>query len=135
MTATIATVASGLQTRLATITGLRAFASQPDQISPPVGYPVLNSVNYHRAYGGGLVSVEWSIYIIVGRYTDARAYVALDGFLSTSGASSVRAAIEADKTLNGTVQTLILSSATSIMPQTQGDAEFLMARFDCTVHC
>lgn len=135
MTATISTVASGLQTRLATITGLRSFASQPEQISPPIAYPVLNTVNFHRAFQGGLVTTEWSIIVIVGRYTDARAHVLLDGFLSTSGATSVRAAVEGDKTLGGTVQTLVLSSGASIMPQTQGDAEFLMVRFDCVVHC
>ena len=135
MTATISQVAAGLSTRLATISGLRTFSSQPEQIAPPVGYPVLNSVTYHRAFQDGVVSTSWSIIVIVGRYTDARAHVALDDFLSGTGSSSIRAAIEGDKTLGGLVQTTIVASGASITPLTQGDAEFLMVRFECEVHC
>ena len=134
MSANISQLAAGLKVRLNTIAGLRTFTYQPEQIQPPVAYPVLDSVNYHKSFGNGIVSTDWSIYIIVGRYTDSRAHELLDGFLSTSGATSVITAIEGDKTLGGTANTLILNSGASIQPQTQGDAEFLTVRFSCLVY-
>jgi hypothetical protein len=134
MASTVVQIADGLKTRLATISGLRTFNYQPEQLNPPVAYPVLNAINYHRAFAGGDVVTDWSIVVIVGRYTDSRAFAALDLYLSYDGATSVRAAIEADPTLGGVAKTLILSNGAQIMPQEQADAEFLMARFDCQVH-
>jgi len=134
MPATVSQVADGLKTRLATITGLRTFNYQPEQLSPPVAYPVLNSVTYHRAFGGGDVEMFWSVFVIVGRYTDSRAFNDVDDYISYSGAKSLRAAIEGDPTLGGVCQTLVVSSSISIQPQTQADAEFLSVRIDLTVH-
>lgn len=134
MAATVNQVAAGLKARLATISGLRTYAYQPEQLNPPVAYPVLNGITYHRAFSGGDVTMEWSVYVVVGRWTDSRAYDALDGFLSFDGATSIRAAIEADKTLGGVCQTLIVASSIAVQPQQQADAEFLMIRVDVTVH-
>lgn len=134
MPATVSQVATGLKNRMATISGLRTFNYQPEQLNPPVAYPVLNSITYHRAFGGGNVEMFWSVYVVVGRYTDSRAFDLCDGFLAFSGASSLRAAIEGDVTLGGVCQTLVVSSSISIQPQTQADAEFLTVRVDLTVH-
>lgn len=134
MAATVNEIASGLATRLATISGLRTFAYQPDQLQPPIGFPVLRTINYHKAFGGGDVVTDWSITIVAGRYTDRTAHSLLDSYLSYSGASSVRAAIEGDTTLGGIVSTLILSSATNISALNVGDADYLQIVLDCTVH-
>jgi len=134
MPATVSQVATGLQTRLATISGLRAFTYQPEQLNPPTAYPVLNSVTYHRAFAGGDVEMFWSIYVVVGRYTDRRAFDNIDDFLAYDGAKSIRAAIEGDRTLGGVCNTLVVSSSFAIEPQTQADAEFLTVRVDLTVH-
>jgi hypothetical protein len=123
-----------LQNRLATINGLRTFNYQPEQLNPPVAYPVLNSITYHRAFGGGNVEMFWSVFVVVGRYTDSRAFELCDGFLSYGGTKSLRAAIEGDVTLGGVCQSLVVSSSISIQPQTQADAEFLSVRVDLTVH-
>ena len=134
MPATVSQVAAGLRTRLATISGLRTFSYQPEQLNPPVAYPVLNSVTYHRAFAGGDVEMFWSIFVVVGRYTDSRAFDNVDDYLAYDGAKSLRAAIEGDRTLGGVAQTLIVSSSFAIQPQTQADAEFLTVRVDVTVH-
>jgi len=134
MPATVSQVASGLATRLATISGLRTSAYQPEQLNPPLAFPVLNSVNYHRAMGGGDVTMDWTVFVIVGRYVDRNAYTILDGFLSYSGATSIRAAIESDKTLGGVCQTLVLPSGANITSLNSADAEFLQIQFQVTVH-
>lgn len=135
MAATVSQVAAGLKTRLATITGVSATASKPAAFNnPPLAYPVLLGVTYHGAFGGGDFISHWTIVVLTGRWDDERAYETLDGFLSYSGATSVRAAIEGDRTLGGIVQTLITPTGASITPQSQGDAEFMQVQFDCTVH-
>jgi len=61
MAATVSQVAAGLQARLATITGLRTFSYQPEQENPPFGYPQINRIDYHRAFSGGDVVMDWTL--------------------------------------------------------------------------
>jgi len=78
--------------------------------------------------------MNWSIIVIVGRYLDRVAHANLDGFLSYSGASSVRAALEADKTLGGVVQTSVLDSSMEIDSLSVAEAEFLQIQLSLRVH-
>ena len=134
MPATVLQVADGIKARLATITGLRSFSYQPEQLNPPFAYPVLNSVDYHGAMSGGLVTMNWTVYVVVGRYTDRNAFAILDNYLSYSGAQSVRACIEGDRTLGGVCQNLILSSSSNISSLEQDDADFLTISSTLTVY-
>jgi hypothetical protein len=135
--ATVNQVATAIQTKLATISGLRTYSYQPEAINPPpVAYPELTQVVYHRSMGNGtaLTQMEWLIHCIVGRYTDRTAHDLLDQYLSATGAKSVRAAIEADTTLGGVVQASLISTSADISSLTTGDAEFLQIQFTLTVH-
>ena len=134
MAATVSQVATGLAARLATIAGLRTSTYQPEQLNPPFAFPTLNRIEYHKAFGGGDVVMDWTVNVIVGRYVDRNAFATLDGFLSYSGATSIRAAIEGDKTLGGVCQTLVLPSGANIMSLSSADAEFLQIQFQVTVH-
>jgi hypothetical protein len=134
MPATVSQVATGLATNLATIAGLRTSAFQPEQLNPPFAFPTLNRIEYHKAFGGGDVVMDFTVSVIVGRYVDRNAFATLDDFLSFSGAKSVRAAIESDKTLGGVCQTLVLPSGANITSLSSADAEFLQIQFQVTVH-
>jgi hypothetical protein len=134
MPATVSQVATGLKNRLATISGLRTFDYQPEQLNPPVGFPVIDSIEYHRAMGGGDVTMRFNVFVIVGRYLDRVAHANLDAYLSYSGASSLRAALEGDRTLGGVAQTLIVDSSTSISSLTVAEADFLQIVSSVTVH-
>lgn len=134
MAATVSQVATGLATRLGTITGLRTYNYQPEQLNPPIAFPVLNSVEYHRAFNGGDVVMNYTITVIVGRYLDRTAHALLDEFLSYSGTKSIRAALEADQTLGGVVHTLVVPSGADISSLSSADAEFLQIQISVTVH-
>jgi len=134
MPATVSQVATGLQARLATISGLRTFNYQPEQENPPFAYPQINSIDYHRAYGGGDVVMNWTVYVVVGRYLDRTAHAALDDYLSYSGSKSVRAAIEGDPTLGGVCSTLIVRSGADITSLDAGGAQFLVIQMQVEVH-
>jgi hypothetical protein len=134
--ASVGAVATAIQTALATISGLRTFSYQPEQLNPPTAYPELNQVVYHRTMGNGsaLTQMEWTIHVIVGRYTDRTAHALLDNYLSATGAKSVRAAIESSDTLGGVVQAVILSTSADVTSLTNAEAEYLQIQFSLTVH-
>jgi hypothetical protein len=134
MAATVSQVASGLKTRLATISGLRTFSYQPEQLNPPVAFPVIEAVRYHGTMGGGGVEMDFSVVIVVGRYLDRVANDQLDGYLSYSGATSLRAAIEGDKTLGGVAETLVVPSGTQVSSLAVADAEYLQVSCAVTVY-
>lgn len=134
MPATVSQVAEGLRAQLATINGLRTFAYQPEQVNPPVAFPVLDSIEYHHAFGGGDVQMRFMVFVIVGRYLDRVAHANLDGYLSYSGPTSLRAAIESDSSLNGVVQSLVMDSGLSISALTVAEAEYLQIQFSVLVH-
>lgn len=134
MAATASQVMKGLKDRLATIDGLRAFAYQPSQINTPIGFPVLNSVEFHGAMQGGLVIYDCTVYIIVGRYTDDRAFNDVDDYLAFSGKKSVRAALESDETLGGVTQSLTVSRAANIQSVNVAEQDFLQVALQVTVN-
>ena len=129
-------IANGLKTRLATISGVRAYSYQPEQLNPPFGFPVLNSVTYHRTMGMGSATTEysWTVYVVTGRWVDRVAHKRLDDFLSPTGASSIRVALEGDLTLGGACADLIVSSSANISALEQDDAEYLQVSFSVTVY-
>ena len=134
MPATVSQVADGLKARLATVSGLRTFSYQPEQVNPPVAFPVLESVEYHGAMRGGNVRMRWQIFVVVGRYLDRVAHSNLDGYLSYSGATSLRAAIEGDQTLGGVAQSLVLDSGLSIGALSVAEADYLQVQCSVLVH-
>lgn len=134
MPATSTQVMDGLKARLATISGLRTFDFQPEQLNPPVAFPSITEIRYYNAFSGGDVQFDVDIMVIVGRYTDRLAFARLDEYTAFSGASSVRAALHAEPTLGGVCSDLIVDSASSIGSLAAGDAEFLAVTFSVTVH-
>jgi hypothetical protein len=78
--------------------------------------------------------MDFSVVIVVGRYLDRVANDQLDGYLSYSGATSLRAAIEGDKTLGGVAETLVVPSGTQVSSLAVADAEYLQVSCAVTVY-
>lgn len=134
MATTVSQVKTGLKTRLLTISGLQARDYQPDNVSPPYGWPMLESIGYHGAMGGGLVTYEFTVSVVVSRVVEKDAQTKLDGYLSYDGTTSIRAAIEGDKTLGGVASNLIVKSAGNISQIDIGDASYFAIDFAVTVY-
>lgn len=104
-------VRAGLGTALDTITGLRVFDYVPDSLSPPAAVVEPLEVDYDEAMKRGLDFYRAFILIIVGRMSDRSSQDRLDAYVAGSGASSVKAALEANRTLGGACSTLQVTSA------------------------
>lgn len=103
---TVSQLQAGIQVRLDTIASLtgRTYAFQPDTISPPCAWTHFPTIPaYHEAMGMGLLTYDFPVIVAVGSQVDRAGQAALEAYISPSGASSVRAAVEADTTLGGLV--------------------------------
>ncbi len=106
--ATIAQIRDGLQARMATIAGLHAYDVWPDNVEPPAAIVVPKKGDYHQAMGNpGHTHQEYEIILLAAPVQ--RGYIRgqdkIDPYLDDAGSSSIKAAIEADKTLGGIVTT------------------------------
>jgi len=126
---TVSQIKTGLAANLATVSGLRAYAYQPDNVNTPFAWPLLDSIQYNGAMGGGLITHKFTISVVV-----RTAQTLLDGYLSYAGAISIRQAIESDRTLGGVVQDLIVESASNISTLEANDAIYLAIDFTVTVY-
>jgi len=135
MSATVTELKTGLQTRLATITNLRAYAQQPDQVNPSLGgiaWPTLESITYHGAMRNGLITHVFTVSVIVGRAAERTAQNLMDTYLSYD--NGIRAAIEADPSFGGYAQTLIVEEATNISTVDANDTTYLTVDFRVVVY-
>lgn len=131
--ATISQIRSGLSTRLATITGLRSGPTIPDNVNPPYAIVAPSSVDYHRAFNNALSTYNFTITLVVGRVSERTAQNNLDAYCSPSGSSSIRVAIEGDKTLGGVVFDTIVTGMRNYGSVTIGENTYLAAEFDIAV--
>lgn len=108
MAPTIAAVMAGIETRLNTITGLRATDVTPDQVNVSgnasvaiVGVPDIP--DYRIAMQAGSMRLSFQVTVLVSAAMDRVGQLRLAGFANPTGGTSVITAIEADKTLGGVV--------------------------------
>jgi hypothetical protein len=134
VSATVTQIKQGIATALATIPGLRGYAYQPDNLNPPFAWPMLDTVTYNGAMRGGLITHIYTVTVVVGRAAERTAQNALDGYVSYDSATSIRAALEADRTLNGVVQNLLVESANNISTTEGNDTTYLMVDFRLVVY-
>jgi len=128
----VSNVRDGIKTRLQTISGLRVWDVIPDQVTPPGA--VVGQLDFtfdiDNARGVDLANVD--VYVIVQRMDARSGQNKLDGYLAGSGSSSIKAAIEGDRTLGGTVNTLRVTRAEA-GTYIQGDVTFLSYRYSLTI--
>ena len=134
MTATITQVKQGLADRLATITGLRAFAYQPDQLNAPIAFSLLDSITYHRTFNTPTVEMVFTVTVIVCKADSRSAQAQVDPYVSPTGNQSILAAIEDDPTLGGKVDTLVVTSAGAMQIVSGDDGDYLSVDFKVTVY-
>jgi len=59
----------------------------------------------------------------------------LNGYASQSGASSIKTAVESDRSLDGNAADVRVSSMTSIGTLQLNDTDYLVAEFTATAYC
>lgn len=127
----VSSVRDGLKTRLQTITGLRAYDVIPDKVTPPCAIVGQLDFTFDIDNARGLDQATCDVYVIVQRLDARSGQNKLDDYLG-SGSSSIKSAIEGDRTLGGTVNTLRVTSAEA-GTYIEGEITFLSYRYRLTI--
>lgn len=127
------TVRAGLVTRINTISGLPALDYIPEVVIPPMAFVGQLEIDFDSANARGLDMAHVDVVVIVQRMDAQSAQTSLDGYLAGTGASSIKAAIEADKTLAGACSTLRVLSANPGTFVSQG-IDFLAYRYRVVIY-
>jgi hypothetical protein len=105
---TVLQIMQAIQTRLATIDGLSASLFSPSQVTPPEACVDFTGVNTYRSTMG---RGYWEPSFTVTVYTsDSDAFAGQAQLADLASASGVRAAVEGDRTLGGTVADCVVQS-------------------------
>jgi hypothetical protein len=124
---------TGLANRLTTITGLRSSAYIPDNPQPPVAIVMPGRITYDQAFGRGSDEYQFTIMLIVGRVADRASQTNLDAYCASSGSTSVKAAVEGDRTLGGKALDCRVTEMTNQGSLSIGDVTYHTAEFSVTV--
>lgn len=131
---TILQVMQGIETQLATISGLRTSEYMPDQVNPPiaiVGVPPIE--NYRQTMGRGRFQLEPQVFVLVSASLDTVGQAKLAGYANPTGATSIPAAIEADQTLGGVAETCVVDSFRPLGMEEVGALQYYGGVFDLRV--
>lgn len=133
MAGELSTIRKGLADALSTVPRLRVAELVPEQVNPPLAVITRASVDYSQAMSGGLTEWDMQVQLVAGRMADQQSQRQIDAWLSWDGQQSVRKAIEADRSLGGAVQTLIVTRADAMISMQIGDGEYLAVTVNVTV--
>ena len=132
--ALMAAIREGLATRLTTIDGVQASAYMLASPTPPAIHVVPPAIEYHQAMQNGFAELTFTVQAFVALGTDIGAQKRLDEFREPTGSGSIKAAIEADKTLGGVVKDLIVRGSPEPQILTlEGGRQLLSCDFEVTV--
>ena len=134
MTVTVGALRAGLAANLATITGLRANAIQPDNPTPPQAIIFPTSITFDRTFKRGLDEYAFTITLIAGRQDARNGQAVMDGYCAPTGAGSIKTAIESDRTLGGACQSLKVTELSAYGSTSIGDTIYLTADFSVIVY-
>ena len=131
----LSTLRTALANNLAGITGLRTSSIIPDQVTPPIAVVMPDGITYDQALArGGGDLYQFVVMLIVGRVDERSAQNRLDAYCSGTGASSVKAAIESDKTLGGEAFDCRVTNLRNYNQVTVGDTNYLSGEFVVQVY-
>lgn len=116
MTISISALRAGAQTNLDTISALRTVYDYIPDTAPATPSAIVGnvSIEWDEANSRGLDTATFSVYVVVSRMSERSGQDTLDALLAGSGAGSVKTALEAGGTLNGSCATMRVTRATPI---------------------
>lgn len=124
-----AAIRAGLVTRLETIAGLTATPFLPKRINAPAAAVQRRQTRYDATMADGSDDWEYVITVFVAWNESEIAQTAMSNYLARTGATSIKAAIEAEDTLGGVVDFTRVREAGEEQIRTAGEIEYLAVDF------
>lgn len=121
----------GIATRLSTINGLRVSDYWRDDPRPPMAMVLPDRIEYDLNANRGADTYIFVISVLVSRADDRAAQDNVDQYIV--GPNSVKTAIEADRTLDGTANTCRVTEMRNYGQVVVGDTIYLQVEFELEV--
>lgn len=129
--ASVSELRTALAAAMGEISGLRTSATIPDAPRPPIAVVMPERITYDMNARRGADTFFFTVMLIVGRADDRAAQNNIDGYLV--GTSSIKAAIEADRTLGGKANTCRVTEMNNYAAVPIGETLYLAAQFTVEV--
>ena len=132
--ASLSSIRSGIATNLGNISTLTVFGFVPDSIEPPTAVVgVVDNIEYDTSMSRGADTYSIPVFLYVSRVDAQDAQDTLDGFLASSGSSSVKTQIESDVTLGGVANSARVVEADNYGVYTINNIDYLGCEFTVEV--
>lgn len=123
-------IREGLAANLSTIRGLRTSFFVPDNPSPPIVLITPQRVEYDSSFNRGVDEYTFEVRLLAARSSDRGGQRILDSYCAKSGATSIKAAIESDKTLGGVVDSVRVTDWSDYGSIQVGEVVYLTVAFN-----
>lgn len=120
---------TGLAANLGTIPGLRTSLDIPDNPNPPIAIVQFVRAEYHQDFRNGMTEYTFAVQVVVGRADERTAQRNLDGYCSSDSVTSVKKAIESNRTLSGNAFDCVVTEMSSYGSVLINDTTYLAAEF------
>ena len=124
------TVRTEIASALGSISGLRTFAYTPSSLEPPSAVVGQGAIDYDATFAGSMTA-EFGILVVVSRADDRNGHSRLNEYLAPTGSGSIKAAIESDPTLNGSVGYVTVTGANPPSEVEMANTSYLAVEFTC----
>ena len=132
--ASLSSIRSGIATNLGNISTLTVFGFVPDSIEPPTAVVgVVDNIEYDTSMARGADTYSIPVFLYESRVDAQDAQDTLDGFLASSGSSSVKTQIESDVTLGGVANSARVVEADNYGVYTINNIDYLGCEFTVEV--
>ena len=128
--ASLTSIRNGIGTNLGNISSLTVSNFVPDFVEPPIAVVgVVETIEYDTTIQRGADKYEIPVFIYVSRVDAQDSQETLDGYLASTGSSSVKAQIESDVTLSGSANSCRVIEAKEVGVYTVNSIDYLGAEF------
>jgi hypothetical protein len=132
--ADLSTIRAAMGTAIATVPNLRVRELIPALVTPPMAVVQPQQIEYDLNAARGVNRYTFTVTVFVVKADDRAAQLRIDPYVSTSGAQSVKAAIEKDRTLGGVIDTCRVVSVSNYSSSDANDVLYLAVDFEVEVY-
>ena len=127
-------IRDAMGTALGAVPNLRVRPLIPALVTPPMAVVQPQQIEYDLNARNGVNRYTFTVTVFVTKADDRSAQLRVDPFVAPSGVGSVKAALEADRTLGGVVDTLRVTNVSNYSSTDANDVLYLAVDFEVEVY-
>jgi len=126
-------IRAAMGTALSAVPNLRVRELIPALVTPPMAVVSPSSIEYDLNAKNGVSRYLFTVTVFVVKADDRAAQLRVDPFVAPTGTGSIKAALEADRTLGGVVNTLRVTDVNNYSSADANDVLYLAVDFQVEV--